>query len=1110
MASKEEKISNSSIFREPIVSISEVERLVAYLNENGRGNCALFGLSLSARALFLYAISKNIKKKLIVLSDESDCIKLFDEYRSYDRDCIYFPAKDYIFYDADLRSDELTRERIKVIQNILRNDRITVFATADAILGKLPQKDQFKINKLELRVGETLDVDNISDRMVSLGYEYSPMVTLPGEFCMRGGIFDVFPLAEEHPYRVELWDDDIDSIRSFDKDTQKSIDNVNSIELFSASEDIFFDEKAEDYSLITEFFTDGSCVVFDEGDTIFEIAKRNYKKDVPFMVPLEEILDSLERCKTLNLIGVNEDSSYLKIDKAFEVRTAPVISFNNSIPLLKNKLQSYCENKYRVIICGQSKTRQKRLREELKEQGIECRFTDNLNEKINPGEIIITLCALGRGVEFSGENLIYISENDIFTGTYNRRRKRGFKKGSAIESFRDLSVGDYVVHENYGLGIYRGIEQLEQDKIVKDFLKIEYDKKANLYIPVSKLNIITKYSGGEGKLKLSSLSGSEWKRTKHRVQMAVNDLAKELVELYALRQQDRGYVYSEDTSWQKEFEEVFPFEETPGQLKAIEDVKNDLMSPKIMDRLICGDVGFGKTEVALRAAFKVVQENKQVAVLVPTTVLAQQHFNTFTERMKDYPVNIGLLSRFRTNSQNKETVKKLESGELDIVIGTHRALSKDVNFKDLGLLVIDEEQRFGVRHKEKIKQLKSSVDVLSLSATPIPRTLHMSLIGIRDMSLLDEAPLERLPVQTFVFEQNDFLIREAIERELKRGGQIYYVVNRVRLIPDIADKIKTLVPSARVVYAHGQMTERDLEDIMTDFVDKQIDVLVATTIIEIGLDISNVNTIIIHDADTLGLSQLYQLRGRVGRSSRTAYAFLMYNRNKMLKDVAEKRLRAIREFSELGSGFKIAMKDLEIRGAGNLLGREQHGHMESVGYELYCKLLSTALKSEKGEEVMPDFETSVDIAVDAYIPDRYIFDEAQKLEIYKRIAMISDNEAEDEMVDELIDRFGEVPKGVFNLIKIARLRDLAHKAYIEKIKQSEGELIITMFEQGPINPMAIPEFLNRYEGNIRYRTVDDEAGFYVSMNEDLTGDELIAFLNGIILDIDASLILNVA
>lgn len=1109
MASKKEKINNNSIFQDPIIAISAVERLTTLLNRDRRGSYALSGLSASARALFLYAISKFIKKKLIILCDESDCLKLFDEYRSFDRQCIYFPAKDYIFYDADLRSNELTRERMRVIQNLLREEKITVFTTGDAILGKLPQKEKFENSCMKFEVGKVLDVDNISDRLVAMGYDYSPMVTMPGEFCLRGGIFDVFPLAEDFPYRIELWDDEIDSIRSFDKDTQKSIENVQSIMMYSASEDVLLDEKLQEYSLLTDYFSD-ECVVFDDGDTILEMAKRSYKAEIPLMAPLEELINSLDECNTTNLVGVTDNGEYLKSKEVFEIKTAPVISFNNSIPLLKNELQKYIEKQYRTVICGQSKTRQRRLLEELVNEGLDVRFTKDLSEGINPGEIIITLCALSRGVEFSGEKLVYISENDIFAGNYNRRRKRGFKKGAVIESFRELSVGDYVVHENYGLGIYRGIEQLEQDKIIKDFIKVEYDKKSNLYIPVSKLNIITKYSGGEGKLKLSSLSSSEWKRTKNRVQLAVNDLAKELVELYALRQQDRGYEYGEDTSWQKEFEETFPFEETPGQLKAIEDVKKDLMSPKIMDRLICGDVGFGKTEIALRAAFKVVQENKQVAVLVPTTVLAQQHFNTFTERMKDYPVSVGLLSRFRTNSQNKETVSQLESGELDIVIGTHRALSKDVHFKDLGLLVIDEEQRFGVRHKERIKQMKSSVDVLSLSATPIPRTLHMSLIGIRDMSLLDEAPLERLPVQTFVFEQNDFLVREAIERELKRGGQVYYVVNRVRQIPDIADKIKTLVPSARVVYAHGQMTERDLEDIMADFVDKQIDVLVATTIIEIGLDISNVNTIIIHDADTFGLSQLYQLRGRVGRSSRTAYAFLMYNRNKMLKDVAEKRLRAIREFSELGSGFKIAMKDLEIRGAGNLLGREQHGHMESVGYELYCKLLSVALRSERGEEVMPDFETSIDIAVDAYIPDRYIFDEAGKLEIYKRISMISDNEAEDDMVDELIDRFGEIPKSVFNLIRIARLRDMAHKAYINKVKQSDGEIKITMFEQGPINPMAIPDFIEKYEGRIRYRTVDDEAGFYIKLEEEQIGDELISFLNSIILDIDASLILNIA
>lgn len=1109
---------------ESIRNEQNIKRLRGLLGDSKKGIYALFGLTQSAKALFLYSLSSDKKKKLVITETERSAAKLYDEYRSYDKSCRYYPAKDLLFFDADLRSNELTTERIRAIKDLLNPEPVTVFLSADAILGRLPSVNAFYGTGVELNVGDTLIIGELSEKLVSLGYSRCAIVDTPGEFSIRGGIVDIFPLTTSFPFRIELWGDEVDSIRIFDKDTQKSIEMVEHASIFPASEDVLFTAD-EGTSLLYEFLDEDSCIFLDEPIEIYNAQTVVYEEFIEgmsrrkktiggaareedpkeLMASPEEALLKMSEYNTVAFCSLNSFPGTLKVTETFNINTSPVMSFNSSIPLFREELLKYQKRNEKIVICGQSRTRQKRLYEGLLNDGIKTIYDENMDEPDSPGQILITLSALDHGVEFSDAKIVYISENDIFSGQYKRRVKKAYKKGEAIESFRALSVGDYVVHEHYGIGKYCGIEKITHEKILKDYLKISYAGSDNLYIPVSHLDMLTKYSSKDSNVKLSSLSGAEWSRTKGKVKSALNLVAKDLAKLYALREQEKGYAYGEDTLWQKEFEETFPYEETPGQMAAILDVKKDLMSHKIMDRLICGDVGFGKTEIAIRAAFKVVQENKQVVVLAPTTVLAMQHFNTFSERMKDYPVNIGMLSRFRTNTQNKNTVADLGTGKLDIVIGTHRALSKDVKFFDLGLLIIDEEQRFGVKHKEKIKELKNTVDVLSLTATPIPRTLHMSLIGIRDMSLLDEAPLERLPIQTYVFEQNDEMVRAAISRELKRGGQVYYVINRIRKIEAITENLKKMLPQANIVYAHGQMTETALEDIMADFVSGQIDVLVATTIIEIGLDIPNVNTIVIHDADTLGLSQLYQLRGRVGRSSRSSYAFLMYSKEKMLKDVATKRLSAIKEFSDLGSGFKIAMRDLEIRGAGNLLGKQQHGHMEAVGYDLYCKMLSEALKAEKGEEVMPDFETSVDIAVDANIPAEYIEDEAQKLEIYRRISLVSDGESEEEMIDELIDRFGEPPKSVINLINVARLRNLAHKSFITKIFQSGNHMKIDILKSAKFNPDLIPEFVDRYRGKLRFSLAGGEPAFHLNVNLNNEGKDILKFTETFILDMKTNL-----
>ena len=824
-----------------------------------------------------------------------------------------------------------------------------------------------------------------------------------------------------------------------------------------------------------------------------------------------QILAELSSRKCVGLASLETKEKDFEIKARFAVSTRSVNPYNSSFELLVKDLKRYKEKGYRVILLSGSRTRAEHLAGDLMEEGLNSYYSDDFSREVKPGEIMTAYGKVKRGYEYPLIKFVVISESDIFGAEKKKKKRRRIYEGEKIQSFSDLSIGDYVVHENHGLGIYRGIEKVEVDKTVKDYIKIEYAKGGNLYILATQLELIQKYAGADAKKpKLNKLGTQEWSKTKSKVHKAVADIAQDLVELYAKRQNREGYVYGEDTVWQREFEEMFPFEETEDQELAIEATKQDMESKKIMDRLICGDVGYGKTEVAIRAAFKAVQEGKQVVYLVPTTILAQQHYNTFASRMKDFPVRVDLLCRFRTSAQQKKTIEDLKKGMVDIVIGTHRVLSKDVAFKDLGLLIIDEEQRFGVTHKEKIKKMKENVDVLTLTATPIPRTLHMSLIGIRDMSVLEEPPMDRMPIQTYVMEYNEELVREAIVREMSRDGQVYYVFNRVNQIEDVAAKIASLVPEASVAFAHGQMKERELENIMYSFINGEIDVLVSTTIIETGLDISNVNTMIIHDADNLGLSQLYQLRGRVGRSNRTAYAFLLYKRDKMLKEIAEKRLAAIKEFTDLGSGFKIAMRDLEIRGAGNLLGAEQHGHMEAVGYDLYCKMLNEAVRHLKGEQKEENFDTALDVDIDAYIPPAYIPNEFQKLDIYKRIAGIENEEESEEMLEELIDRFGDPPKSVENLLWIAKVKAKAHSCFLKEVTQKGENIRFVFLEHAAIDPVKIPDFIALYDYALDF-TPDQKGPYFTyhfkknSRQEKLSVTEAI---EKILTDIEKMLVLH--
>ncbi len=1099
----------------------------------------------SQKCHLIHGLGEGFRYKVIVTYNDLKAKEIYEDYRLYDREVYLYPAKDIIFYSADIHGNAIVKDRLRILSKMIEKKNATIIVTLDGGMDRLLPLDLVKERIITINQSSVIKLEEFSAALTRLGYERQAQVETPGDFAVRGGIIDIFPLTEETPYRIELWGDEIDSIRTFDISSQRSIEQADQLIIYPAAEIIpdesrmkaglkrieeeekqYYkklreqfktEEAARIHQIIAEFKDNlagfqGSMALesyinyfydqtvsffhyFDNDETIFfldepgRIAEKGEAVETEFREGMvgriekgyilpgqmdviygyKEVMGFLANRNTVLISTMEVKNNFYSPKSKYDFTVQTVASYHKNFDVLVKDLERWKKNKYRVILLSGSKTRAMRLSEDLQELGLTAFYSDDMDRVLQSSEIMVAYGNLRRGFEYPLIKLVVISESDIFGTEKKKKRKKAAYEGNKIQSFTELTPGDYVVHENHGLGIYKGIEKIEVDKITKDYIKIEYGGGGVLYILATGLDVIQKYSGSEGrKPKLNKLNSIEWKNTKAKVKGAVKEVAKELVELYAQRQEKTGFQFGPDTVWQKEFEEAFPYEETEDQLNAIEATKRDMESKSIMDRLICGDVGYGKTEIAIRAAFKAVSDGKQVVVLVPTTILAQQHYNTLVQRMMDFPVSIDVMSRFRSAGEQKKTLERLKKGSLDIVVGTHRVLSADVKFKNLGLLIVDEEQRFGVTHKEKIKQLKKDVDVLTLTATPIPRTLHMSLIGIRDMSVLDEPPVDRLPIQTYVLEHNDEIIREAISRELSRGGQVYYVYNRVNGIDEVANNVAKLVPEANVAFAHGQMNEHTLEKIMFEFISGEIDVLVSTTIIETGLDISNVNTMIIDDADRLGLSQLYQLRGRVGRSNRTAYAFLMYRRDKMLKEIAEKRLHAIKEFTELGSGFKIAMRDLEIRGAGNLLGAEQSGHMEAVGYDLYCKMLNEAVKTMKGDRTEEEaFETTVDMDMDAYIPSTYIKNEIQKLDIYKRIAEIENEEEMMDMQEELVDRFGDLPAAVNNLLNIALIKAICHSVYMVGLIHKQNEIKLMMYQKARLKVEKIPELLTKYNNNLK-------------------------------------------
>ena len=1134
----------------------------------------------ACKAHFIYGISFFTKTPIVIITyDEISTKRLYEDMQFLKgEDKVYvYPARDILFYHADVHSMDITSERIKVIEALDKEEDIVVIIPAEALLNPLSPKVSWQSYTRELKVGNVIETEELQRYLIQIGYERTARVEAIGQFAIRGGIIDIYPPISHEPYRIELWDDEIDSIRTFNVQTQRSISKAESFRIVPNQEIIFPLEllkkaipaiqqdlkmmyqklkqegKRESAEAVQEqvkeaieqiqnnisprglevyvpyidmeivsildyigkksiLYLDEPVKIKEKSDRILIEYEESMKdrleyghilpKQIELLFNYDDVVSKMDNYTKLLLMNFDKEVNEIMTSFTLALKVYENNSFYKSLELLEKDIRKWKEENKTVIVLSGIKAKAQRLCSELEERGIIVNYSEQLTkdalaQDVNKGQIVVTKGSLQKGFGYEEIGLYIIADKDLFGKDKKTKKVRKKYQGTKIESFLELSPGDYVVHELHGIGVFKGIEQIVLEGVSRDNLKIEYADNSTLYVNINHMDMVQKYIGAEGKQpKLNKIGGQEWKKSKAKVRKAIKDIAKDLVKLYSQRQYARGFAYEPDTVWQREFEEMFLYEETDDQLQAIEDVKKDMEGTKIMDRLICGDVGYGKTEVAVRAAFKAVQNNKQVAYLVPTTILAQQHYNRFAERMANYPISVELLSRFRTPKQIKETLQRLAKGQVDIIIGTHRLLSKDVKFKDLGLVIIDEEQRFGVTHKEKLKELRTEVDVITLTATPIPRTLHMSLIGIRDMSVLEEAPLERKPIQTYVIEYSDDFIKDAINRELARNGQVYFLHNQVKDIEEKAEHIQELISYAHVAYAHGQMHERELEKIMMDFIEGEIDVLVCTTIIETGLDISNVNTIIINNADQMGLSQLYQLRGRVGRSNKMGYAYLMYQKNKVLKEIAEKRLQAIKQFTELGAGFKIAMRDLEIRGAGNLLGAEQHGNMDTIGYDLYCKMLEQVVREERGEVVEEDFGTTIEIKIDAYIPSGYIQDEIQKLDIYKKIASIQAEKDYFDIQEEIEDRYGTLPFMVQNLLDIALIKAFAHELYIVLIAEKDRIVSFKFKSDVQLDAEKLPEILSAYPKMLKF-TGGKETVIKANL-ADLPKKEMLVYIKNIL------------
>ena len=1094
----------------PLVKVlansSNYMSLIKNINGEKQNKLSITGRTDSSKAWMVYAITQNTNKNSIVVCNNMFQVNKFIQdlkFYSNDTEIVYLPARSIQYYDIEAESKDIANQRMYAIERILSGKKNIVVTTIDALLVKMFPNTRYKGEEFSVKVGDSIQINTLVEKLAKFGFERTENVEGKGQFAVRGGIIDVFCLNNDLPYRIEFFGDEVDSIRTFDQITQRSIDTVKKIDMSQVSENYVTKEKIDAVvSQLKEFVKDEKLNTelkenikediekIKEGalenliDKYFNILVKRPENLLDYLKDYNVFMDEPSKCKEKAKNIAYENIETIKVLAQREYIYMPFVNTYLSFEEIETKLQNemlsiYLErisidkivqrnravynfsikeaNFYKsslevlnldierakdkaVLLVFPTDTRYMQVKNYLQDNKIHVEEVSNIFalDDLETEKVYITKGIMSGGF-YSDEFEILVIAEPVSGVSTTTKRIRKTQNGQKINTYADLQEGDYVVHENHGIGIYRGVETIKVQDVQKDYIKIEYADKGMLYVPIAQLDCVGKYvCDDNAKPKINTLGSKEWTKTKTKVKAHVKEIAKELMLLYAKREKLRGFAFEKDTPWQKEFEDSFEYELTRDQKTSLEEIKEDMESDKPMDRLLCGDVGYGKTELALRAAFKAVMSNKQVAYLVPTTVLALQQYRTFESRMKDFGVRVEFLSRFKTKKEQTKILKDLVDGKIDIIIGTHRILSKDVFFKDLGLLIIDEEHRFGVKDKEAIKVLKETVDVLSMTATPIPRTLHMSMIGIRGMSTLSEPPMERLPVHTYVLEYNDEVIKEAIEKELSRDGQVIYLDNRVNKLDEIVGRIRRLVPEARIGVAHGQMPPDMVEDVMLQFINHEIDIIVCTTILESGIDVPNANTLVVEDSDTLGLAQLYQIRGRVGRSNRLAYAYLTYEADKALSEVSQKRLKAIKDFTEFGSGFKIALRDLEIRGAGNLLGKEQHGHMAKVGYELYVALLEKAIREEKeGKDATSKEDVSkevkIDINVSAYISDLYIKDPIQKIDMYQKISDIKNEEDSMEVVDELLDRFGDIPKETENLIKIVEIRNKARKLGITRI-----------------------------------------------------------------------------
>lgn len=1059
-----------------------------------------------------------------------------------DDKAVYLPNREVMLYDVEARSFEQTHDRVAALASILKGDYKFIVTSGEALMHYLMDPNEFSNWLISLKPGDHVEWVRLEQKLLEMGYIREESVESKGQYAKRGGILDIYPVNSQMPCRIEFFDIEIDSMRWFSEDTQRSTGLCEELEIYPAREIIYSKEQVSIIAeRIKEALTQTLPLISEELGPILANNIENYvdrlhdshyftgvDKFIPYIIDkkacifdylkekhlvfFEETNRTLERmsneqealtnmCETLMEKGVllkdafnmlfdshtllkaasgnsiiaqetfDDESLLLGQDATIlKVEASSISPYNGKLDLIIDDIKNWIAEGYIIAFTSADKGRIDRLIDELREREIPAVRGDEEGTWPGGSSVVVLYGKLQAGFVYKEEKLVIVSESDIFDTKTRKARRTQEVKGKRISSFTDLKVGDHVVHQSHGIGVYNGIEQLKVEGIRKDYLKISYRDGGSLYIPTTSMDLIQKYIGSEGKQpRLNKLGGTEWAKAKAKVKESLKDLANDLIRIQAERRNSKGFAFSPDTVWQKQFEESFAYEETRDQLRCVEEIKADMEADTIMDRLLCGDVGYGKTEVAIRAAFKAVMDSKQVAFLVPTTVLAAQHYETLMKRFSGFPIKVEMLSRFRTASEQRAIIKDVKSGRIDVLIGTHMILGEAVKFKDLGLLIIDEEQRFGVEHKETIKMRYPKVDILTLSATPIPRTLNMSLSGIRDISMLEDPPDHRYPVQTYVMEYRDDIIQSAINRELARGGQVFYLFNRVRGIQSKMNQVKSLVPEARVDYAHGQMGERGLERTIQSFINKEFDVIICTTIIESGVDMPNVNTIIVEDANRLGLAQLYQLRGRVGRSNRLAYAYLTYKKDRVLTEIADKRLKAVKEFTEFGSGFKIAMRDLQIRGAGNILGSEQHGHMESVGYDMYLKLLDETISEIKGgTSTNRAVDTTVELLANAYIDASYIQDEEQRIDIYRAIVTVESIEDVLDIKDELIDRYGYITAETDILIEIAYIKNLASSLGFSAVKEKEDTVLFIFSEQRDLSLDKLGMLMAKWKGKLLF------------------------------------------